>query len=343
MKNYWYIVCESKELKDNKVLSRSVLGEWLAIFRGEDGKAVAFQDRCLHRSAQLSRGCVEKGELKCPYHGWVYKASGEVTYVPSEGHPKEHTKGHSPRRTNRRAVIYPVLEQHDYIYVCLNKDSQEKPFTMPKYLADGYTNIRLQNLFQNNVINCAENFVDIPHTIFVHPKIFRDPGNEKLTAKVQRKNGAVKVTYLGEKSNLGIFSWFLNPRGGEIQHTDEFFTPNITTVNYWLGGNKHFIITSQSVPKNDQETLVYTDLTYNYGIWNWPSRPFVRRHAQKIIDQDIEILGNQMKTIQKYGAHFQNSPADIIHTFIESLQMEIGEGRDPAKLPEKNTEINFWI
>src|SRR5207253_3063170 len=99
-----------------------------------------------------------------------------------------------------------------------------------------------------------------------------------------------------------------------------FHMPNVTTVNYWFGKTKHFIITSQSIPVTEKETLVYTDLTYNYGIWNWPSRPLVRRHARMIIDQDIEILDNQMQTLERYPAPFQNSPADIVHTWIESIQ-----------------------
>ena len=40
--------------------------------------------------------------------------------------------------------------------------------------------------FPNNVTNCVEDFVDIPHTAFVHPRIFRVRKDEKLTANVQR-------------------------------------------------------------------------------------------------------------------------------------------------------------
>ncbi len=345
--NFWYIVAESRELKSGHALSRTVLGEWLAIFRDENDKPVALQDRCLHRSAQISRGRVHKGVLQCPYHGWKYNGRGEVSFVPSEG----------PRTSERKrcGVKYQACEQDDYIYVRLLNEGEQTdksalaqkgtttPFPMPCYRKAGYTTLRLQNRFVNNVTNCAENFVDIPHTTFVHPNIFRNPANEKFGAKVERNHGQVKVTYLNEKKNFGWFSWFLNPTGQEIQHTDEFYMPNVTTVNYWFGGKKHFIITSQSVPVSEVETLVYTDLTYNYGIWTWPSRALVRRQAQMIIDQDIEILNNQMKTIAKYGNKFQNTSADIIHTFIESIQREIEEGRDPRNLPHKEAEIEFWV
>ena len=84
-RDFWYIVAESKQLKPEKVLARKVLGEWLAVFRDEKGKAVVVQDRCKHRATQLSKGKMENGCLVCPYHGWTYDGTGEVVAVPSEG------------------------------------------------------------------------------------------------------------------------------------------------------------------------------------------------------------------------------------------------------------------
>lgn len=334
-KDFWYVVAESRELAHNQVLSRTVMGEWLAVFRDENGKVVAMRDRCAHRGAQISKGSCRNGKVTCPYHGWTYDGSGRVTSIPSEG----------PRGTagQRHGTPFLALEQDDFIYVCLSESTSFRPFSVPCYGKAGYTTIRLQNRFQNSVINCAENFVDIPHTTYVHPKIFRDPKGEVLRAKVRLENGSVIVEYFNEKKNLGIFSWFLNPSGHEIRHVDEFHMPNVTSVHYWFGPTKHFIITSQSIPMTENETLVYTDLTYNYGIWNWPSRPIVRRQAQMIIDQDIEILNNQGRAIQKYGSKFQNSPADIIHIFIESIQNEIDHGRNPKLLPAREKEIEFWV
>ena len=62
--DFWYVVALSKELKPNQLLSRTVLGEWLAIFRGDDGKSVAFRNRCMHRNSRLSPGKVCQGNLQ---------------------------------------------------------------------------------------------------------------------------------------------------------------------------------------------------------------------------------------------------------------------------------------
>lgn len=341
-KDFWYIAAESKELKPNRVLSQRILGEWIALFRDENGRAAALEDRCLHRCARLTKGWVTAGRLQCAYHGWTYDGQGSVVSVPSEGPD-------GPKSPHRRARSFQVCEQDNYVYVRLIDEMSQteaagiEPFSIPFYKTDGWAAIRLRNRFQNNVTNCAENFVDIPHTVFVHPKIFRVSRQERFTACIKRTGGSVIVSYRNERANLGIFSWFLNPGGHEITHTDSFHMPNVTSVDYIFGKNRRFIITSQSVPVTDEETLVYTDLTYNYGVWNTIAKPIIRRQAQVIINQDIAILADQMETIKKYGARFCNTEADVIHVLIESIRNELGKGSDPRLLPEKNHEIEFWV
>ncbi len=335
-KDFWYIVAQSKDLRRDRVIAARVLGEWLAVFRDDSGHAVALEDRCLHRCAMLSKGTVNAGKLQCAYHGWTYNGQGSVIHVPSEG---------EKLKPKHRARAFQICEVDDYVYARLNDTDDEslKPFRIPFYKAQGWARVRLQNLFKNTVTNCAENFVDIPHTAFVHPKIFRVTKDEKFAATVQRKDGTVKVSYRGERANLGVFSWFLNARGNEIQHSDAFFMPNVTSVDYTFSERRRFIITSQSIPIGEDETLVYTDLTYNYGIWNRLAKPIIRRQAQMIIDQDIEILGNQMQTIKKFGARFTNTEADVIHVLIESIREAIDRGEDPRDLPDKHVEIEFWV
>ena len=336
-KDFWYAVAQSKDIGPDRVIGAKLLDQWMALFRDANGEAVALEDRCLHRGAPLSRGRVRDGCLQCAYHGWVYDAGGRVLRVPSEG------PGAKP--AGRQAKAFAVCEADDYVYVrlCQSAGAELKPFRIPHYRERGWGAIRLRNRFKNNVTNCVENFVDIPHTAFVHPKIFRVTKNERLTAQVTRRAGAVIVNYQNERANLGLFAWFLNPGKREIKHTDSFFMPNVTSVDYEFSPRRRFIITSQSVPVAEDETLVYTDLTYNYGAWNGIARPVIRKQAQTIIDQDIEILGNQMETIKKYGAQFSNTAADVIHVMIESIRDAIAEGRDPRLLPEKTFDIEFWV
>jgi phenylpropionate dioxygenase-like ring-hydroxylating dioxygenase large terminal subunit len=337
-KTFWYIVAESRELKPGLVLGRKVLGEWLAIFRDEKGRAVAFQDRCTHRNSRLSLGRVEKGCLRCPYHGWLFEGEGNVVEVPSEGPQFQPGQG-------RAATSFEACEQDDYVYVRLERDAAAElsPFPMPNYKEPGFRTVRLINRFHNNVTNCAENFIDIPHTVYVHPGVFRTARAQKIDAVVTRKDGVVAVDYRNEDTNVGWFAWFLNPKGDPIVHTDRFYMPNVTSVEYIFGPKRRLTISSQSVPCEDDDTLVYTDLTYNFGIWTAFAGPILRWQAQIVIDQDIVALDQQMTVIKKYGEEFANTKADAIHVLVESIRDEITKGEDPRLLPEKRAEFSFWV
>jgi phenylpropionate dioxygenase-like ring-hydroxylating dioxygenase large terminal subunit len=336
--SFWYIVAESRELKPGLVLSRKVLGEWLAVFRDSERKPVVLRDRCPHRNSRLSLGRLENGCLRCRYHGWLFEGQGRVVEVPSEGPEFEPGSG-------RQARSYEVCEVDDYVYVRLIPDPSldSKPFVMPNYKKSGFRTVRLTNRFHNNVTNCVENFIDVPHTVFVHPGIFRRRRAQRIDATVCRDKGSVLVSYRNEDTNLGWFSWFLNRSGQRIVHSDSFHMPNVTSVEYIFGPGRRLTITSQSVPLEDDETLVYTDLTYNYGIWTAFAGPILRWQAQIVIDQDIVALGQQMEVIKKYGQEFANTRADVIHVLVESIRSELAKGGDPRRLPRTSAEFSFWV
>ncbi len=339
LNSFWYIAATSQQLTAKKPLAVTILGVRLVLFRDAVGTAVALEDRCLHRNAKLSQGDVCKGHLVCPYHGWGYDGKGRVQDIPATS-PDKKSLG------ERVLASYPVQEKQGYVYVYLARDQgapATQPFDIPKYGVKGYHHIRLINEFDNTVTNCAENFVDIPHTVFVHPGIFRVRQNQKFTAKIVRQDGTVVVKYLNESGNLGFFSWFLNPHQREIIHVDRFLMPNITSVEYDMGPQRHFFITSQSIPIGENKTLVYTDLTYNYGIVSRMVAPVVRNQAQTIIDQDKIILRNQGENLQFFGESFQNTSSDLIHVYIESIRHALEQGEDPKNLPYKEKEIEFWI
>ncbi|MBD2084743.1 aromatic ring-hydroxylating dioxygenase subunit alpha [Trichocoleus sp. ST-U3] len=336
--DFWYVVALSEQLKPNTVLERTVLGEWLAVFRGNDGKPVALRDRCMHRNSRLSKGKVCQGMLQCPYHGWVYDKTGKVVAVPAEGEDFKVTHA-------RRTQHYDTREQDGYVYVRLaQKPSEEfEPFQMPYYGKPGWETVRVINRFRNNVTNCAENFIDIPHTASVHPGVFRTSRKQKLEMMVERRSGSVFAEYRNETTNLGWYTRFLNRKGYEIRHTDSFHMPNVTSVEYDMAPKRRLFITSQSIPEAEDSTLVYTDVTFNYGIWNKIARPFVRWTAQYIIRQDVEALGIQQEVIEKYGTQFANTPADTIHVLVESIRSKIEAGEDPRTLLDKSVQVTFWV
>jgi phenylpropionate dioxygenase-like ring-hydroxylating dioxygenase large terminal subunit len=257
-----------------------------------------------------------------------------------------------------KAKTYRVIEQEGYVYVCLQpgEHTPTKPRLLSQLItaADVTTKrhsgvlrtkavVRLQNRFQNSLANCVENYIDVPHTAYVHRGIFRKPKGEEIRTSVTRADGEVHISYHGERLNLGTFGWFLNPQGKEIVHTDHFYAPNVTSVHYHLPCGYRYSITSQSIPVSPMETLVYTDISYDFGFWTAFAGWLVRRQAEKVIMQDIEILNEQGTNIEKYGERFYPTSADAIHTLTSEIIEGLKDGIAPAQLSVEKQEITFCV
>jgi phenylpropionate dioxygenase-like ring-hydroxylating dioxygenase large terminal subunit len=306
LKNFWYIIAESQELTANKVIARQICDEWLVCYRDEKGDVTALPD-----------------------------GQGKVTQIPSMGN---QTVPHLKARK------FATREQDGYIYIQLIEDhTTVPPFKMQYFRKPGWKNIRLQHVFDNNLSNCVENFIDIPHTAFVHQGIFRSRRNEPITAKIIREQGEVHVTYQNEAQNLGSFNFFLNPRGETITHTDSFYMPNVTFVSYSLASKWQYVITSQSIPISAEQTRVYTEISYQLGIWTPFASWIIKRQGKKVIKQDLHVLAQQMRVIKKYGERFYDTPADKIHTFVSEIHEALKNNQDPRLLPNEEQEVVFWV
>ena len=86
LRNHWYVAAWSDEI-GRRPLARVVLGDYLVLFRREDGRAVALENRCPHRNLPLSEGRLVGDALECGYHGMVFDCSGACTHLPGEAVP----------------------------------------------------------------------------------------------------------------------------------------------------------------------------------------------------------------------------------------------------------------
>ena len=78
----WVDVCALAELQDNAMVSRPVDGRDVLLYR--HGESVSCVDNaCAHMGMPLDGGQLEDGNLRCPYHGFVYRLdTGECLTVP---------------------------------------------------------------------------------------------------------------------------------------------------------------------------------------------------------------------------------------------------------------------
>jgi len=82
----WWAVARSEEVTGLKPLSADIADQPIVLWRDKQGVARALEDRCPHRRAPLSLGCIrESGWIQCGYHGWTYDGeTGRLKEIPKE-------------------------------------------------------------------------------------------------------------------------------------------------------------------------------------------------------------------------------------------------------------------
>lgn len=162
IRNQWYVVLESSEVKDRPI-GVTRMGEKMVFWREKSGRVRAAVDRCPHRGVALSAGKVVQDHLQCPFHGFEYDASGACTRVPAYGR-----HGVIPRAL--RLSTYPTYEAHGFIWIWwgnpVPQDLQPPEFF--DNLDSSYEWASAQDLWNVHYSRVVENQLDVVHLPFIH-------------------------------------------------------------------------------------------------------------------------------------------------------------------------------
>lgn len=337
--NHWYIACLSKELAD-KPHETVIYDTKIVLFRDENKKVVCLLNKCLHRHSELSKGFVSNGQLHCPYHGWSYDKTGTVTTVPSEGN--------NPVKGKRCQKSFPVIEQDGVVWIFFGdaeKSKNIRPWKFPHTDESGWSHYFMVTDFNNEVTNLVENFMDVPHTVFVHKGWFRNKSLKEAPITIETKNGGVLVTYHQKEDSIGVLIRpFLNPMNEPMEHTDHYIFPNTTRVDYSFGKNFKYIINSSCTPVSSMKSRVYTYMAYKIPVIGKLVKPFIHYYTRQVIEQDVWIMDVQGRNlIPGVTPNFQSTPADEPHLQIERLRSLGIAGDERVYTVEKKTEATIWI
>lgn len=338
LSRHWQIACLSSELIEAP-LQRVIYDRPYVLFRTKEGRAVCLLDRCLHRHALLSEGDCRDGNLTCPYHGWKYDETGAVVTIPSEG-PEYPSSKHSTHS-------YPVIEQEGVIWVWPHKEDpgEMRPWNFPRFGEKDWVHYFMVTDFENEVTNLVENFMDVPHTVFVHRGWFRNKAQTKVPMTVQTKHGRVLVTYEQAQDEIApLLKPLMNPHNAPMVHTDEFIFPNITSVTYSYGEKYGVHINSQCTPVSTMKTRVYTYIAYRLRFANSLIKPFIQYYTRQVIEQDVLIMRNQGKSLAfDSKTTFRSTPADEVHKAIERLRHWGESDLKRVHEFEQVTRAEFWL
>lgn len=331
LNGYWYIAAPSSELK-KKPIRREVEGETLVLFRDSHGQPQALFDRCAHRGMALSRGKVIQDCVECPYHGWQYNGQGKVCAVPALCDTE-------PLPEPRTMRAFPACEQDQHIWIWLGQEAPVKPpFHFPNCGEPGWTTFFMATRFEAPVEACLENFLDVPHTLLVHPGLFRGNKQKRTSTRVSRGSDWAEVEFLDEKPLEGWGPRMVFPRSTVMKHTDRFILPSITHVTYSFGEEYAFTITSQCTQREEFLVDVTTAITWKLPLPKWLALPFLRRYCRRVIQQDVEILKVQGEQIRRFGRTFVSTSADMLGPHIWHLRQQAAKGHGA----EQNGKVEVY-
>ncbi len=151
----------------------TLLGEKIVLFLDAEGQPAALQDRCCHRTAQLSKGwCIDEagqvcsqGRIRCGYHGWVYDRTGRVVqivqYDPDRAIPPEY-----------RTRAFHCVARYGYAWVALEEPIRDIP-PVPEFGMPGWRTIyQFYETWATSPVRALENSFDNAHFSFVHRATF---------------------------------------------------------------------------------------------------------------------------------------------------------------------------
>ena len=163
LRRYWQPIYVAEKLPKGKIVPIRILGEELALYRGESGKGHVMTNECPHRLTRLHIGWIEGETIRCRYHGWRFDESGRCVEQPAE--PKPFCD------RVRKLASYPTHEAHGLIFAYLGEG--EAPVFRPlpgleDGAHEGWTVCPSAEMIPCNYFQSAENIMDDVHVNFSH-------------------------------------------------------------------------------------------------------------------------------------------------------------------------------
>lgn len=308
IKNQWYAVLDSKELKKDKILGVTRLGEKLIFWRDENEEVNCIYDKCCHRGASLSRGKIIDNHVECPFHGFQYDSSGRVKHIPANG--KDAKIGE-----NFKVNAYLAREAYGFIWVWYSDDKEiapEIPFFEELKMEFSYGTF--SETWPVHYTRAVENQLDVVHLPFIHRTTI-GRGNKTLV------NGPV---IKWEENRMTFYVKNQMDRGqkpqkpNEIENYEKLFHLQFQMPNIWQNIISDDIrIFAAFAPIDDENTHIY--LRFYQKFMKIPIlKEIVNKFSSisnKVIlhqDRDVVLTQEPIKTEMKMGENLIQGDLPII-------------------------------
>ena len=291
--NFWHAVATSDSV-ESEIFSVRLLHNDYVLWRTPDGQIVAALDSCTHRQAPLSKGTLEDGCLRCPYHGWLFGDEGHCLEVPSasEGLP-------IPPKANLKSLH--VEEKYGLVWLCPN----EPDAPIPEVAADSDSSFTRLNtkmqIWNTDSTRMIDNMLDISHFPYTHRGTF---GIEQETVVPRIKLEQLDETFFGygyEVKINNVGSTKVMSGGGDdivkLFMTTGFALPFsvLSTMSYETGVEHKLFMTAAPIEEGKS--------IYTFVIWRNDDVSALVEHdrtiANEVIDLELAVVLEDQMMLEK--------------------------------------------
>jgi vanillate O-demethylase monooxygenase subunit len=329
----WYVAATCDELGDAP-LGRRLLDRDIALWRSQDGHAVAFDDRCAHRGFPLSDGHVDRDRLVCGYHGCAYDVDGRCVHVP--------TQPDVP--TGMRVRAYPILEEPPFIWIWLGAAAASRRPPRTPWLNDpGWSTFTDAWQVQANYLMVHEHYLDFSYApVVYHTDV--PPGMGRIPAFNEIEVTETTVSYTRLLPDAPLAAWEaeatgLEPAGPYARRESGTFASPAMHIQRWeleADGTTYSNIRTHAItPETDTATHIFMHASYNYAPKNDTVTTTLRTFVDRLVDRDTVIL-ERVATHTGYdawrsGVEFQADAAALRARHIVAVMLAKEAGRSALR------------
>lgn len=163
VRNGWYVAAFARDVT-RVPLGRVIVNQPVALYRREDGTAVAVGGRCPHRHYPLGASSLRGDDVVCGYHGISFGPDGRCTGIPAQAVvPGAY-----------RIPTYPLIEHGMWLWIWPGDAALADPALLPDLDEIGYSAAGMvAEPFYTHEVACRyqllnDNLLDLTHLAFLH-------------------------------------------------------------------------------------------------------------------------------------------------------------------------------
>jgi phenylpropionate dioxygenase-like ring-hydroxylating dioxygenase large terminal subunit len=294
----WYPVVFCADLPQDKPLAFTLHDEPYVLFRDREGRIACLEDRCPHRMARLSAGCVVDGVLECGYHGWRFDGRGACVHIPQLS--AEHPVPERARVSHRAAT-----ERQGIVWVWSGEPGSAPEAELPLIAAldePGVQHVDYVTDLPYDQGYLVENVIDVAHIHIAHDGV-RGGGHRHLARPLEFD--ILEESAQGFKSTYRSIAPGHEPARSSLASAGlEFRAPGLVhyTSNY-RNSSRIAGLALYSLPLGQGRCrLLYRKYSNFYSRREtWKPRWLEHWTQNTILRQDMDLITGQYAAIERSG------------------------------------------